>query len=208
MAFSLFTKSSTRISRRLRWLGRGFQLWAALSVASVLSFVTIVLSNPALYERLTAAAGEHFVLKGVSISVAGTLSLYLTGRALLRRQRTGLYAAAVIVIVPFVYRAVIGGRLGLTLWDAVVGIGAAFLIASVWKEVHTDNVELDDVDDPDDDALPLTPRNRGFGEPRVSERFSVSGTKSGPAALQQAHFPPAVSERSGSVAERARPAPE
>lgn len=174
MAFSLFTKASNRISNRLRWLGRGFQLWGGLTAAATLAAFVFFATMPSFLKRVPVETRAVLGLRLFVLGAVGSTSLYLIGRSLLRRQRSGLYGAAIIVVAPLVLRATVGARFTFGVPDLGFGLAAVALIASVWKEVHEDAVELENPDDPDDDSLPLTPRNRGFGEPRQlpSERLT------------------------------------
>lgn len=104
-------------------------------------------------------------------------SYVFIGRALLRRQKWGAYAALATIGVP----AVIGFIwTPPSNWLTTVGqIGAVTtitLIVSVWNELGTVlESELVEHSAPPAPAEPLTPRNRGYGEPRpLSEPNPIS----------------------------------
>lgn len=169
MPFSFFTKSSSRISRRLRWLGRVFQLWSAMAFAGSIASMMVFLLDSRSFENLPHGIRGTLFYRSI-FTLVGSASLYAIGRSLLRRQRSGLYGAAVMIFAPTAMRAAFGVRFTFGALDGLVAIGALVLIASVWKEVHNDAVELENPDDPDDEERPLTPRNRGYGEPRTLPR--------------------------------------
>jgi hypothetical protein len=171
MAFSFFTKSSNRISRRLRLIGNAFQMWGITTATWVpLSFWMLTKMEDRLPPEQRGLLGPKMLIGGLGLA----LSQYLVGRAFKRRQRWGAYLAVLTLAAPWIFRLLYGFQLNVITANAVLNLVGLVLIASVWKELHPSGfeVELDDSDDDEPDE-PFTPRNRGYGEPRPNEKSSL-----------------------------------
>ena len=171
MSFSIFTARSREISTRLRLVGRGFQLsaiavWTMTAVWMIATPFLPLLKQPIhLYRWMFAPVWLYYVLAGAS--------MYLIGRALLRRQRWGAYLAAFTLGVPLLKQLFSPDMPILSISGIVVSTLALCAIVTVWDELGTvRDADFVDPDGDEDNELPR--RNRGFGEPRSLPLQSMS----------------------------------
>ena len=106
-------------------------------------------------------------------SVLAGASMYLIGRALLRRQRWGAYLAAFTLGVPLLKQLFSPDMPILSISGIVVSTLALGAIVTVWDELGTVR-DADFVDSDGDNDNELPRRNRGFGEPRSLPLQSMS----------------------------------
>lgn len=166
MPFSFFTQSRDRISRRLKFLGRALQFMAVSRAAQIVMFLILV---GEMGDQLPAELrGPGTMVKIGAYSIGHAVSLFLAGSALLHRKAWGAYFTLFTLLFPLVMRLTMGldvirgGQY--TIFFSAIGL---LLVASVWKELHPKQaVPLDANGDEEEDARPITPRNRGYGEPR------------------------------------------
>ena len=163
MSFSIFTARSREISTRLRLVARGFQLsaiavWTLTAVWMIaMPFLPLFKQPIHLYRWMFAPLWLYSVLAGAS--------MYVIGRALLRRQRWGAYLAGFTLGLPLLKQLLSPDTPILSISGIVVSTLALGAIVTVWDELGTvRDAEFVDPDGDDDNELPR--RNRGFGEPR------------------------------------------
>lgn len=172
-----FTKRTKFASRWLRFTARTLQACGILGGAvSLLALVFIVAAQSG---RPAALGGADNLLRNRTIWIFGQcLSLYFIGLALLRRQRWAAYVALGTIAVPAVMSQVSLTRRGLHYPPllTVLPLLTVALIASVWRELgsvrDSDVVEHRPEPDPE---IPITPRNRGYGELRSTSRDPIAG---------------------------------
>lgn len=166
MPFSFFTKSQDHISRRLKFLGRALQFLAVLRAGQIVMFLIFV---GEMGDQLPAdLRGPGTMVKIGAYSIGHAVSLFLAGSALLRRKPWGAYFTLFTLLFPLVMRLTMGLEVirggQYTLFFSAIGL---LLVASVWKELHPKHpVTLEVNGDEEEDAEPLTQRNRGYGETR------------------------------------------
>ena len=163
MSFSIFTARSREISTRLRLVARGFQLsaiavWTLTAVWTIaMPFLPLFKQPIHLYRWMFAPLWLYSVLAGAS--------MYVIGRALLRRQRWGAYLAGFTLGLPLLKQLLSPDTPILSISGIVVSTLALGAIVTVWDELGTvRDADFVDPDGDDDNELPR--RNRGFGEPR------------------------------------------
>jgi len=159
--FSFFTKRSTEISTRLRLVARGFQ-FSGIFVWTIVAFWTVTLpfmKQPVrMYRWMFTPLSLYGVLAGAS--------MFLIGRALMRRQRWGAYLAGVTLGVPLLRQFVMPNAAILSIPEIIFTTLALGSIVTVWDELGSErDAEFSQSDDADDNELPA--RNRGFGEQRA-----------------------------------------
>ena len=163
MSFSIFTARSREISTRLRLVARGFQLsaiavWTLTAVWTIaMPFLPLFKQPIHLYRWMFAPLWLYSVLAGAS--------MYVIGRALLRRQRWGAYLAGFTLGLPLLKQLLSPDTPILSISGIVVSTLALGAIVTVWDELGTVR-DADFVDPDGDDDNELRRRNRGFGEPR------------------------------------------
>lgn len=167
MRFHLFTRRTTYASLRLRFLSRGMQVFGVLllvvSVAAAQMIATMPLSDQIVFKPGIRSQ----VIRSILVSGLFTaLSYFLVGRALRRRERWSGYAAAIAIGLPALLRAT--DLMRVSRGDTYVDIAAVVtltLIATVWRELGSVPASaLLDHGGPPKPSVPLTPRNRGYGE--------------------------------------------
>lgn len=159
--FTVFTEPGSRRSPRLRFLSLAFRVSGVLAGIASASYFLMLRSEA--FARFPVEMRNGLLFRAVSTRALTAASLIIIGRALHRRQRSGAYFGAFALIGPQILQMVFTPA-RFSLDGFVIPFIGVVLIASVWKELDPPaGVELDESDD---DDKPLTPRNRGYGEPR------------------------------------------
>lgn len=188
MSFSFFTKRTTYASLRLRILGRGMQVFGALMFAARLAEVSYLRSQRF---QISQATLDLLLRNALIYGGLSMISYLFIGRALMRREKWGAYAAFGAIAVPAIARIV--WPTGHTdPFQTVSQIAAAIttgLICTVWNELSSvADAELAEHGKPPDSVAPFTPRNRGFGEPRNGSP-SVAREPARTVEIMSAHAP-------------------
>lgn len=186
MRFHLFTRRTTYASLRLRFLARGMQVFGVLigvlEVTTAKWMATAHL-NHSLSPEMRAALIRSVLVHGLFAAI----SYFLVGRALRRRERWSGYAAAIAIGLPALLRvtnlvSVPGANFSTAAIDSIALITVT-LIATVWRELGSVPASaILDHGGPPEPTIPLTPRNRGYGEPRSlqNDEHEVPTFTSGP----------------------------
>jgi hypothetical protein len=168
MAFSFFTKRLARPSRRLRFLARSFQLFAGAQLVRAIAIIVFV---PTLRDKLSPESMTGLLVSTSAFGTLQALSLFMIGRALLRRQKWGGYVGAFVIVAPLVVRPILGQPISVFGIGTVLSLVSVAVLGSAWKELDSNAEE--EPDDSDSDEPVLTPRNRGYGESRTLPHESV-----------------------------------
>ncbi|MEP6833835.1 MAG: hypothetical protein ABJB74_10585 [Gemmatimonas sp.] len=188
--FAFFTKRSHEISTRLRLVARGFQ-FSGIFVWTVVAFGTVALPFIKQPVRMYRWMFAPTLLYGALVGA----SMFLIGRALMRRQRWGAYLAGVTLGVPLLRQFVMPNAAILSIPEIIYTTLALGAIVTVWDELGSErDAEFSQSDDDDDHELPI--RNRGFGEPRTLPLQSVSELSASHFASLTEHEPVTVDRRS------------
>lgn len=172
MAFSFFTKRTEYTSKRLRFVARALQVFG---IGGGISLGVIAYSvSQSFFNVWPEEIRETFVRGKLLTAAAMCASYWIIGRSLLRRQRSGAYAAAAIIGLPLIYDAFMlvyfpAPPMALTAVTFGLRVLALGAVGSVWKELGTvRESELFKQGAAPESVAPFTPRNRGFGEARTS----------------------------------------
>lgn len=160
MKFSLFTTRTSKPSLRLRILARCFQ---GVSVLVAAMTVGIAIYRQFFLDHTHTprwAFGPHYWFVAVS-----TTSMFLVGRALLRRQRWGAFLAAATLGIPIIKQLIDPNSMNADIPQIALGTLALCTLVTVWDELGgSHDADFDDErakDVADDPQLALSNEAHG-----------------------------------------------
>ena len=171
MAFSFFTKRSEYTSKRLRFVARGLQIFGVIASVYTVTIAISVLNFPA--PEWPEGMRDMFVRRYGLGAVGQLVSFFFIGHALLRRQRAGAYVAIATIGLSLllIHGWPLNSNAPWFFYVVIIGLPVLTLalIASVWRELGSvrDSDMISHRPEPEQ-TIPLTPRNRGYGESRIS----------------------------------------
>lgn len=132
MGFSFFTKRTAKPSLRLRVLAAGFHVFGAIGTVAI-AFAFWRANFSGLAHEISKSTATRMVVP----FVIQTLSLFIIGRALRKRQRWGAYLAGVTVGLPLVQQLMTPYAPLMSIKEIAATTVALCMMVTVWDELQT-----------------------------------------------------------------------